>query len=265
MKQVNNKYYNKKYFDFQSSSPDFSKKIKKEDFHKKYFEIASLLPLKADDHICDYGCGTGDLSFLLNLIYKSKITSIDYSPDAINICKDKLSLFKKNTYSGCKIVFLNKNNENIPNLKKIKAVYFCDVFEHLYPKEIKFIIDKISKWGNPYLVVHTDNNFYLKYVNPIIILITLLTNKTNIKEIKRHKIFNKKRHINLTNPKKLSQEMKKNGYELISLNYPKITKKIIKVQLGSLSKFSFLVNFCYFFLNYFPQFSPSFYAIYKKI
>lgn len=265
MKQVNPKYYDKKYFKFQSNSPNFSKKLNLKSFHKKYSEIASLLKLKTTDHICDYGCGTGDLSFLLNIKYKCQTTSIDYSKDAINICQEKLLLFKKNTNPNAKINFLNKNNQNIPNLKNIKAVYFCDVFEHLYPSEIKFIFNKISNWNNPYIIIHTDNDFYLKYIEPIIFFIALIIKKTSLKQIKQQKNFNKKRHINLTNPKRLSREMKKNGYKQILLRYPKIDKKTIKTQLNNLSKFNLLINFCYFCLNLFPQLSPSFYAIYKKL
>lgn len=177
MKQVNPKYYDQKYFEFQSASPNFKKKITPSNFVKKYQEIASLISLAPSDHICDFGCGNGDLSFLLSLKYHCRISSIDYSPDAINICQSNLTLFQKNTNPNPNIKFYNRDNQHLPSLKKIKAVYFCDVFEHLYPSEIKFIIKSITKWGNPDIVVHTDNNLYLKYVEPVIELICLLTKK----------------------------------------------------------------------------------------
>ena len=264
MKQVKTKYYDLKYFEHQSASPDFFHKLKPADFHKKYKEISSLTSLKSTDAICDYGCGNGDLSFLLYLQHHCRITAIDYSPDAIKICQSKLELFQQNTNSNATIKFLNNNNQTLPKLKKIKAVYFCDVFEHLYPHEINLIINQISKWGNPDIVIHTDNNIYLKYILPFFYFVALLTKKTTLKKLKTESLFDKKRHINLTNPKKLTQNMAKLGYRLHTLKFPQIDKKTIQLQLGSLSKFNFLINISFYLLKHFSFLSPSFYALYQK-
>lgn len=264
MKQVKAKLYDQKYFDFQSCSPDFSKKVKPTDFHKKYHEILSLISLSKNDSICDYGCGNGDLSFLIYLKSKCKITAIDYSPDAIKICLSKLKQFKKNTDSKTNIVFLNKNNQEIPKLKKIKAVFFCDVFEHLYPHEINFIVNQISKWGNPKIIIHTDNNIYLRLFSPISNFLSLITGKTTLKKIRQENKFHQSRHVNLTNPKDLTKAMKKLKYELLKIKYPEVNLKIVQLQLGKLSKYPVLVNLSLFLLKLFPFFSPSFYAIYQK-
>lgn len=264
MKQVKAKLYNQKYFNFQSYSPDFSKKIKPVDFHKKYHEILSLISLSKKDHICDYGCGNGDLSFLIYLKSKCKITAIDYSPDAIKICKTKLKQFEKNTDKNINIHFLNKNNHEIPKLKNIKFVFFCDVFEHLYPHEINFIVNQISKWGNPQILIHTDNNIYLKLFPPISNFLLLITGKTTLKKIKQENNFHQSRHVNLTNPKKLTRKMKKLHYNLIKIKYPEVNKQIVILQLGTLSKYPILVNFSFHCLQLFPFLSPSFYAIYQK-
>lgn len=245
MKQVSPKYYDQKYFEFQSASPNFKKKITPSNFVKKYQEIASLISLAPSDHICDFGCGNGDLSFLLSLKYHCRISSIDYSPDAINICRSNLVLFQKNTNPNPNIKFYNRDNQHLPSLKKIKAVYFCDVFEHLYPSEIKFIIKSITKWGNPDIVVHTDNNLYLKYVEPIIELICLLTQKTTKNQLRQQKKFHQKRHVNLTNPYRLKKDMAKLGYYQVKLQYPQIdqknhpstTRPIIKIQFFCISIF----------------------------
>lgn len=264
MKQVNPKYYDQEYFKFQSVSPNFSKKLKISNFHKKYQEIADLISLKPSDRICDFGCGNGDLSFLLSLKYNCCINAIDYSPDAISICRSNLALFQKNTNQDQKIKFYNRDNQHLPLLKKIKIVYFCDVFEHLYQSEINSIINKISKWGNPDIIVHTDNNLYLKYIEPIINLICLLTKKTTIEQLQQQKKFHQKRHVNLTNPYKLKKDMAKRGYFQTKLEYPKISQNTIKQQLGPLSKYKFLVSFSFFILKMFPVFFPSFYSVYSK-
>jgi len=262
MKQVNSKYYNQKYFKFQSNSPDFSSRLSPKDFHKKYQEIASIIKLQSKDHICDLGCGTGDLSFLLWLKSKCQITAIDYSPDAIKICRQKKKIFiKKN--SNPKIYFLNKNNQSLPKLKNIKTVFLCDVIEHLYPSEIDSIIDNIKEWGKPNIVIHTDNNIYLKIYEPILNFISLLTGKIKFKELQKIKKFHKHRHVNLTNPKKLTKTMKKYGYSLKKIRYPKINKQTIISQLGPLSKFKILIRLSSNILEVFPSLSPSFYCLYS--
>lgn len=88
-------------------------------------------------------------------------------------------------------------------LENIKAVYFCDVFEHLYAYEIKQIIKYISRWGKPRIVVHTDNNNYLRYIEPILNILGLISGNTTLKKIHQKNQFNKIRHVNLTTPKKL--------------------------------------------------------------
>jgi len=264
MKQVNPKFYDKKYFEFQSSSPNFFKKLTSNKFNKKYQEISNLIKLKPTDKICDFGCGNGDLSFLLFLKYDCSITGIDYSHDAINICQTKLKLFKKNTNNKPKIKFYNLDNQHLPKLKNIKAVYFCDVFEHLYPQEIKLIVNQVSSWGNPDIVVHTDNDIYLKIIQPIIDATTIITGKSTLKEVKQQKKFHQKRHVNLTNPKKLSQTMETFGYSQQILAYPKIDKETVINQLGSLSKIKLLVKLSLFIVKLLPFLIPSFYSVYSS-
>lgn len=265
MKQVKVKFYNQNYFKKQSLSPNFNKKLKIKDFQKKYKEISSLIELKSTDFICDYGCGTGDLSFFLSLKYDCQIIAIDYSPNAIKICQKKLKLFKKNTNSKAKIKFINKNNQQIPHFKNIKAIFFCDVFEHLYDSEIKLVLSKFSKWNeNLNLVVHTDNNNYLKFIQPIINQISLIMKTTTPQEIKRHFLFDQKRHINLTNPKDLQKKMKSIGFSQKKLVYPKPSLLAVKSQLGKLSKSKIITNFSLKTIKKVPVLSPSFFALYKS-
>ena len=264
MPQVNPKYYDKNYFQQQSLSPDFNKQLKASDFQSKYQQSISLSSFKKNDIVCDYGCGTGDLSFLLSLKYDCQIIAIDYSPDAIKICKEKLKLFKKHTNPQAKIKFLNKSNKEIPNLKNIKTIFFTDVFEHLYDSEIKFLINKIKKWDNtPEIIVHTDNNNYLKFIQPIINTISLLLRSTTIKTIKTNRDFDKKRHINLTNPKELKEKMNRFNFQQIKVKYPRPSIKMVKNQLSKLAKFKFITNTSLFLIKKIPILSPSFFALYR--
>jgi 2-polyprenyl-3-methyl-5-hydroxy-6-metoxy-1,4-benzoquinol methylase len=264
MKQVSYKYYDKKYFNYQSSSPDFTQKLESFSFHKKYQEISNLVKLKSSDLVCDYGCGNGDLSFLLFLKYKCHIKAIDYSPTAIKICQNKLKLFSKNTKPCTKIEFINKNNNSITKYKNVKVVFFCDVIEHLYPQEINMVIKNISSWGNPLIIIHTDNNNYLKFIQPFINLLSLISGSASIKEIVRNYHLNRQRHVNLTTPKKLKKTLLKLGYSQNKLVYPTVDIPTITQQLGGLSRFSFFIKISSFFVNTFPFLSPSFYSVYSK-
>jgi SAM-dependent methyltransferase len=264
MKQVKPKLYDQKYFDYQSMSPDFSQKLTTTNFHKKYQEIGNLIKLNSTDKVCDLGCGNGDLSFLLSLKYHCQIIAIDYSSDAIKICRSKLAQFKKTTSNQINLKFYNLDNLHLPKLKNVRAVYFCDVFEHLYPDEIKFVVATVSKWGSPDIVVHTDNNFYLKLIQPIINIISLITGKTTLKQIDQQKKFDSKRHVNLTNPHQLKKTMEKLGYQQTLLSYPGIDIQTIKSQLGSLSKFKLVVNLSLTLARLFPFLIPSFYSVYSQ-
>ena len=266
MKQVDSKYYDSKYFQYQSNSPNFSKKLKLVNFLKKFKEISSLVSLKSTDLICDYGCGTGDLSFVLSLKYNCQIIGIDYSKTAITICNKKNILFQKITQPNSKIKFLNKNNNEIPKLKNVKAIFFCDVFEHLYDHEIKLILEQVSSWHkNPIIVIHTDNNHFLNKIEPLINFIKIISQKTTFEKIKNEKKEEQKRHVNLTNSKELTKKMAKYGYKLIKLQYPKLDKKTIKIQLGNLSVIKPIINLSFLALKIFPSLNPSFYAVYQKI
>lgn len=264
MKQINPKLYNQEYFKHQSASPDFNKKIKITDFQVKYKKIASLTKIKPNQIICDYGCGTGDLTFFLSLKYNCKIIAIDYSSDAIKICKNKLKLFKKNTNSKAQIKFLNKNNKQIPDLKNIKTVFFSDVFEHLYDSEINLILFKILKWNKTTdIAIHTDNNRYLNFIKPIIQTIGLISKTTTVNKIKKENLFNQKRHINLTNPNKLKKKMKSLGFNQIKIIYPYPSVFAVKSQLGKLSNSKRIVNLSLKIIRKIPTLSPSFFALYR--
>lgn len=264
MKQVSSKIYDKDFFHRvygnDNLNTDFHRGLSKSYYH----EMAILLKLDPNDTVVDYGCGNGSLSFLLWKKYQCNIISFDYSKEAISICKDRLDKYKR-TFPDMKINFQVANNDSLPKLKNIKAVYFCDVIEHMYDTEIKVAINEIKKWSmdGTYLVFHTDNNLYLYYIRPLINLMMIIFQKKKIRDIINESEEEKKVHINLTNFIKLKKSMKKLGLVHISTTFPKITKDKIKKQLSILGAYKPIVSACYYFLNIIPHISPSFYSIYS--
>lgn len=61
-------------------------------YTKYYQEIFQKIApfIKKTDHVCDLGCGLGDLSIEIATI-ANKVTSIDISEDALNVLKEKIT------------------------------------------------------------------------------------------------------------------------------------------------------------------------------
>ena len=214
----------------------------------------------------DFGCGNGNLSFYLALKYHPTIIGIDYSKDAIVICNERKTVLLNKKVNLSKISFVNRNNQSLPELNNISAIYACDVFEHMYDTEINKVLKIFKRWKgkkNIKLIVHTDNDLYLNFVRPLLDLLALITGKTTIKFLTGRNIEEKKVHVNLTNPSKLNRLMSRHGFHQNILTYPKVTTKKISQQLGPLSRFRLLVQTAFIILSVLKFLSPSFYAVYE--
>jgi len=263
MKSVSSKVYNHEYFTEMFHSPDFDQKLSPKSFSKKYQEIASLLNINSSEHIVDFACGNGDLSFYLSLLFNPKITAIDYSSSAIDIAKDKLSKFKKHHQSS-KISFLVSSNKHLPKLKNVKAIYLADVVEHLYPNEIEYLLKIFSSWSkNPYLLIHTDNSLYQFLIRPFLTLLQLIINPSSFNDIKKYLLMDIKMHVNLTNPRKLQKTLLRQNYHLVKTIYPKVNINTIYNQLGPLKKLKFLPKILIKILPKLNFLLPSFYSLYQ--
>lgn len=263
-KQVSVEKYNTNYFESLYVSPDYSKDLSWDSFGDIYKQLANMVELSPDDKVIDFGCGNGELSFCLYKKYGCEIIGIDYSKDAINIANDNLEKLKKNE-KNTKLFFLNSNNDSLPNLENIDCVYFCDVLEHIYNNEILMIINKLKTWDKEKLriVVHTDNNLFLRFVRPLIDRLFIFLNITTKRDIDKRNDWENERHINLTNPTKLKKVMSKFDFYQAKLEYPEITMEKIRKQLGNSVKIPGFKNIIFFSLNLFKFLSPSFYAVYE--
>lgn len=261
MKSVDSKKYNKDYYNI-FNQPNYSK------YHfnlapKKFHEVSQLVNIDKNKIIIDYGCGQGDMCFYLSSKYDCKIIGIDYSSDAIFLAKKHLKDFNKNRKNKANIEFFNLDNKSLPDYKNIDYIFLNDVVEHLYNEELKLIFNKFKKWNkNITIIIHTDNDLYLKLVRP---LLDIFTKIFNIYE-KNHYISRKeieKLHVNLTYPLKFKSFMKTLGFKEIKLVYPQISKTAIEQQLGG--KKTIMTNIFYSILILLKHLSPSFYSSYKRI
>lgn len=267
VKSVSTTKYNYDYYQNLYGIYDYRKKIKLSDFKEIQRHIGSLLDHSKEEFIIDFGCGNGDLTILLAFKYKCKTLGIDYSPDAIRIAKNSNKILKEYHPSlSARIDFICAKNQQLPDLKNVTAVYLCDVIEHMFDEEIEISMQKILSWSKNKLslVVHTDNNNYLRFVRPITDLLALILGKTSLKTIKIRNNWEKERHVNLTTPTALAQKLKLYGFKMIKLMYSPVNKERIRNQLGSLGEVAIIVNLISFIVPFFPFLLPSFYMVLEK-
>lgn len=268
MKQISPSVYNKKYYEVGYSTADIKTLLKKNSFYDRYKEISSLLPLAKGDIIVDYGCGNGDLSYYINKNYGCKVVGIDYSSDAIDVCNKRLnslgSVDKKK-----EIKFICSNNDSLPNLSGVRAVFFSDVIEHMYNHEIDIVLKTILKWNNKIaVVVRTDNDIYEKRIRPLLYVVQVIFRIKKLESVIKESAHNKKieeeQHVNLTNSRKLRKLMKKYGLRQKVVAYPKIKTEKIIGQLGQRHVPHLFLGMIGVLIRLFIFLSPSFYAVYEK-
>lgn len=261
--------YDRVYFERRYQIIDYTKLKELNGFDHIYRKAGSMLELGESDKVVDLGCGTGQLAFYLYRRYNCFIAGIDYSEVAINFSKENLSNLKNfREYEDLdkKVSFLWVNNDNLSDYKNIRAVFLVDVLEHLNNEEVELILDKIKRWKPAEginLVIHTDNNNYLKFVRPVTDFISVCLGKTSFKKIKEGEDYVMERHINLTTANRLIKKLTSHGFEVLSIEYPTMGMDILKNHIGPIGEYRFILYAIYFLgkLLYFLR--PSFYMLAK--
>jgi SAM-dependent methyltransferase len=266
MLQVQPDNYNRQYYQdiFGDSQFDPQKKYFVSSHLHIFEEIAGLAQISAQDEVIDFGCGNGDLTFYLAAKFNCRITGIDYSADAIEICNEKLK--KINGAFSSRINFINAANASLPVFKDIRFVVFCDVLEHMYDHEIQLVMEQLKLWGDRdkmRVLLHTDNDIYAKYIRRVIDSLSLIFKTKDRLKIKQERAFEEKLHVNITNPVKLEAKMKSLGFQRLILRYPSVSSAVVKAQLAGLARVPFLAAFCAWLLKRAAFLSPSFYAVYR--
>lgn len=159
MKRVDPSLYTEDYYLNDCSGHKEFKNSKGELLEPRINFIANNIPAVKGKSVLDVGCGRGELCFWAARKGAKKVVGIDYSKAAIKIAKktrSRLSVEIKN-----RVDFKNVDIKNIKYKQKtFDIIFFIEVYEHLYPKELKkvfFILSGILKDGG-YLVIHTAPN-----------------------------------------------------------------------------------------------------------
>jgi ubiquinone/menaquinone biosynthesis C-methylase UbiE len=263
VKKVDSSVYNQDYFQGRYGSFDVSKIKETSDFDHIYQKAGSMIKIAESDRVVDLGCGTGQMAFYLEKKYGCFVEGIDYSETAIEICNSNLS---KVDGGKDRIKFILASNEELPDFQEIRAVFMIDVIEHLFDEEIDLVLEKIKKWAGEkgiYLIIHTDNNNYLKFIRPITDFISVLTGKSNLKRVKREKKIVMEGHVNLTTLFKLKKRLMKRKFKIIKAEYPQMDFRITKGHLGPIGKNPIIFYPIYFLGKILFFLRPTFYLVAK--
>jgi len=164
---------------------------------------------KVGDKVLDIGCGRGEM---LKLCAQNKIEvlGIDYSKAALLIAQKALE-------QNIKTRLVKANAVNIPfSDSEFDAVFMMDIIEHLYPDELNYSLQEVSRVLKPggRLVVHTvpNLNYYL-YVYPVFRKLMKIAGK-DIPKDPRERVYHGHVHVNEQNMKSLKGILARNGFQV---------------------------------------------------
>ncbi len=266
---VDPKVYDASYFQGRYQNINYQELNDLSEFDHIYQAAGALIRLKSDGKVVDFGCGAGHLAFYLYLKYGCDITGLDYSPDALFLCAqnlDKLKNRKDHANIGEKVHFELTDLSNLPDFKNIQAVFLLDILEHLSDNEIGLVLKKIKNWGGKggiQIVIHTDNNNYLRFVRPLTDWLLVIFGKSTFGEIKKGKAEVAKGHINLTTAGKLEKKLKRQGFRILKIKYPDINVDLVRAHLGTISGIKPILYAAYCMGKLFYFLRPSFYLLAK--
>jgi cyclopropane fatty-acyl-phospholipid synthase-like methyltransferase len=267
MRSISASKYDADYYQGRYENTDQKMLDSADGFDHIYKKSASLIKLKKDDRVVDLGCGTGQMPIYLNYEFGCDVAGIDYSQQAIDLCHNNLQKFinRKNSLDLDKIKFICCDNRNLPDFSAVKVVFLLDFLEHLYPEEIDLVLEKTKKWNDKkiYLVIRTDNKYYLKFVRPIGDLVSIYFGGALRKNIEKGKKIESEKHINIMAVADLKKRLKKHGFSIMKIEYPEISAEMISRQFNTLGKYKALLYSALLAgkLLYFLR--PSFYIVAK--
>ena len=264
-KGVDPSVYDQGYYAGRYENIDYQNLKGLDDFDHIYQKAGSMTDFHVQDKIVDFGCGAGHMAFYLYMKYKCGITGVDYSRDALLLCKKNLEILERRP--GCssireKVRFFLLDINNLPDFEGVKAVFLIDLVEHLYGHELDLLLIKTKKWGGKIkIIIHTDNNYYLKFVQPAINFLSVCFGKTSFQKIKNAKAESAKGHVNLTTPGKLKAKLISHDFKVLKIEYPSIDIAVIKKQMGPIANYRIISYSVLFFGKILYFLRPSFYML----
>jgi len=191
MSGVNSKYYTRDYYLSDCSGYELYKKFKGKRIEPRLELITKLLGDVNNKKILDIGCGRGEMISWCVSNGASYSVGIDYSINAIKLCKENSSRMRS--------TYMNRFNFKVMNAKNLEygnnffdIVLLSEIYEHLYPDEKLTVLKEakrvLKKRG--IIILHTApnsvfNDFTYKYwcypVSNLLILLNRILPLSNKK------------------------------------------------------------------------------------
>jgi len=159
--QVSPKIYSTKYYETECGGHEDWHATKGKKIEPRLSYPLALSKIKPKMRVLDFGCGRGELSWHSAKL-GATVIGMDYASDA-------LDLAKKLPKAGRVKFVLNKTLKlSLPD-NSIDVILFVDVYEHLYPKQLKVLLPEfrrvLTKGGR--VILHTaPNREYMQYGYP---------------------------------------------------------------------------------------------------
>ena len=210
----NSDYFNGARYNFADEKGGFNEYITR--------NVLKIYYPNKDEKILDIGCGWGNISIALQK-EKFDMTSLDYSLEAIKLCKDTA---KKLNLDSTKFICRDATNTGLES-GSVDVVFCGDLVEHLYPKVYEELLRET------YRILRKGGKFIIYTPNPQHIF----------EMFRRHNIILKKAvsHVDYKTMDRLITSLNKNDFSIkksfyIESHIP-VFNKIEKLFMSSLSIF----------------------------
>ena len=213
-KDVSTKIYNKEYY--RAHYQEENKYLRKER-ERRLKRAIDLLDISPGTKVLDLGCGDGEFSFRLAGM-GALVWGIDYSRDAIDLAREKWKKLDKKLAK--RVHFLKMDASHLVFSENFfDRIISIDVFEHVYPKKLKSVLDEVRRVikSRGVIVIETSPNAYL--LNPISFVAKKILGKDRFEYEGYHvNIFNYFKFTKLLKnlPGKVEVKLKNDGHRFFS-------------------------------------------------
>ena len=123
----------------------------------RLLQLLNQIDPKPGDNILDMGCGRGELTYALST-YGADVIGIDYSEDAIAICKKYFG--ETDEMLSGKLDYICGDVLELDESVKYNKIIMADIYEHIQADVMERLLDKITRLlgDDGVLYVHTAPN-----------------------------------------------------------------------------------------------------------